>query len=129
MKKYLFLLLVVFSLGLSACGPLKANASTPTPTTAEPTTTPEVFNPLPNDQRAFEAVRASLAKQLNVDPLTITLVDIQPKDWPDTCLGLPGADEMCAQMVTPGFLMHVKAGGTVYEFHTDIGGDNIRQKQ
>ncbi len=128
MKKKLVYLLIALCLGLSACGPLQAATATPSPTT-EPTTTPEIFQPLPNDQRAFEAVRQSLAKQLNVDPLTITLVDVQQVEWPDSCLGLAGPDEMCAQMITPGFLIHVKAGEKVYEFHTDLTAQNIREKK
>ncbi len=129
MKKNLVYLLVGLCLGLSACGSLKGATATPLPPTMEPTTTPEIFQPLPNDQRAFEAVREVLAKQLNVDPLTISLVDIQQVEWPDSCLGLAGPDEMCAQMITPGFLIHVKAGERVYEFHTDLTAQNIREKK
>lgn len=129
MKRNILLLATVICLGISACGPLKTSASATPSVTGGPTTTPEIFQPLPNDQKAFEAVRAALSKQLNVDPLTVTLVDIQPVDWPDSCLGLPASNEMCAQMVTPGFRLHVKAGGTVYEFHTDLTAQNLRQKK
>jgi len=129
MKRNFILLFVLIGVGLSACGSLTTKTATPPPSTEEPTTTPEIFQPLPDDQRAFEAVREALARQLNVDPLTITLVDIQPVDWPDTCLDLSGPDEMCAQIVTSGFLLHVKAGETIYEFHTDLTGQNIREKK
>ncbi len=124
MRAKLGLLVLGTFLVLSACSLPKAG-----PATAEPTTTPEIFMPLPAGQRAFEAARAALAQELGVDPLTITLVDVQPVDWPDSCLGLAGPDEMCAQVVTPGFLVKVKAGETVYEFHTDQGATNVREKK
>ncbi len=131
MKKYIFLLVLAALLGLSACGSLKPGDSTGAPTgvpaTELPTTTPEVFNPLPSDQRAFEAVRALLARQLGVDPLTIQLVKVEKVDWPDSCLRAPQPNEMCAMVITPGYRITVQQGGTTYEFHTDLGATNIRQ--
>ena len=95
--------------------------------TTEPATpTPEVFNPLPPEQRAFEAVREALARQLGLDPLKIQLVETVPVDWPDSCLGLPGAGESCAQVVTPGFRVVVEASGTSYEFRTNRDGNLVR---
>jgi hypothetical protein len=95
-------------------------------TSEPPTPTPEVFNPLPPEQRAFEAAREVLAQQLGLDPLAIQLVEIIPVDWPDACLGLPAAGENCAQVVTPGFRVVVEAGGTSYEFRTDRDSGRVR---
>ena len=150
MKKNFIILSLLLLWALSACGPALVRAGeltrTPVPSdesmhpsvpsedptleplpTGEPTTTPEVFNPLPQDQRAFEAVRALLAKQLNVDPLSIKLVEVKPMDWSDSCLGLGGPAESCLQAITPGFLVKVQAGANAYEFHTDQSGESIRQ--
>ena len=91
-----------------------------------PTPTPEVFNPLPSEQRAFEASREALARQLGLDPLAIRLVETVPVDWPDACLGLPAAGESCAQVVTPGFRVLVEAGGESYEYRTDRDGSIVR---
>ena len=95
-------------------------------TTEPPTPTPEVFNPLPPELRAFEAVREVLAGQLGMDPLAIQLIETTPVDWPDACLGLPAAGEGCAQVVTPGFRVVVEAGGTSYEFRTNHDGSLVR---
>jgi hypothetical protein len=137
-------LLILFCLGLSSCtilsqgqpgteptaspelpwnGAITATKQTPT----EPTTTPEIYMPLPAEQRAFETVRAKLAGDLGVDPLLVTLVDVIPVDWPDSCLGLPALGEMCAQVVTPGFRVRVQEGMVVFEFHTDQDAQNLRQ--
>ncbi|MFN2225678.1 MAG: hypothetical protein ACK2UY_05215 [Anaerolineae bacterium] len=91
-----------------------------------PTPTPEVFNPLPPEQRAFAAAREALARQLGLDPLAIQLVETVPVDWPDACLGLPAAGESCAEVITPGFRVIVETGGTSYEFHTDGDGSLVR---
>ena len=126
-KNILLLILMLTGFGLSACGVSKASTATPDPSASQPTTTPEVFMPLPADQRAFEAVRSVLAQQLGVDPLTISLLKVEPVDWPNSCLGVAGRDEMCAQMITPGFRVTVKQSNMVFEFHTDQGAKNIRQ--
>jgi hypothetical protein len=91
-----------------------------------PTPTPEVFNPLPPEQRAFEASREALAHRLGLDPLTIRLVETVAVDWPDACLGLPGTGESCAQVVTPGFRVIVETGGESYEFRTNRDGSLVR---
>jgi hypothetical protein len=123
----MILSLLLICLGLSACGPAKGGVAKPT--VPEPTTTPEVFMPLPADQRAFEAVRAVLGQQLGVDPLTIRLEKVEPVDWPDSCLGLPAEQELCAQMITPGFRVTVRQGDKNFEFHTDRSAQNIREKK
>ncbi len=115
-------LLALFCLGVVSC-----TASTPKTSEPQPTTTPEIFMPLPADQRAFEAVRVNLASELGVDPLVIALVDVTPVDWPDSCLGLPGPDEACAQMITAGFLVRVRDGDAIYEFHTNRNASEIRR--
>ena len=110
------LILVGLLAGLGAC----------VSTTESPTPTPEVFNPLPPEQRAFGAVREALAEQLDLDPLAIQLVETVPVDWPDACLGLPAAGETCAQVVTSGFRVVVETGGTSYEFRTNRDGSLVR---
>ena len=95
-------------------------------TTELPTPTPEVFNPLPPEQRAFEAAREVLAEQLGLDPLAIQFVETVPVDWPDACLELPAAGESCAQVVTPGFRVVVEAGAMSYEFRTNRDGSLVR---
>ncbi len=84
-RTFLFLaLLIVVILGVYGIQYVKANAAA-----AEPT--------LPTDQKAFEAVRATLAQELKVDPLTIALVSAEAVEWSDSCLGLGGPAESCLQ--------------------------------
>jgi hypothetical protein len=122
MKPGGFIVVMLVWLGLASCSSFVTKQPEP-----EQTTTPEIFMPLPSDTRAFEAVRALLAKQLGVDPLTIAPVDVTPVDWPDSCLGLAASGEVCSQVVTPGFIVRVRDGDAIYEFHTDHEARQIRQ--
>ncbi len=124
MKSRLLLLgiLIVVLLGAYAIKNVYAS-----PDAAEPTPTPEVFNPLPADQRAFEAVRAALAQELGVDPLTISLVKAEAVEWSDRCLGLGGPAESCLQALTPGVRVTVQQSDMVFEFHTDQMAESIRR--
>jgi hypothetical protein len=112
--------------GLTLVGLLVVLGACASQTTEPPTPTPEVFNPLPPELRAFEAAREALARQIGLAPLTIQLVETTPVDWPDACLGLPAAGENCTQVVTPGFRVVVEAAGTSYEFRTNRDGSLVR---
>jgi hypothetical protein len=50
----------------------------------------------------------------------IGIVSVEPLDWPDACLGLPGPDEACAQVITPGLRVILSAAGRAYEYHTNL---------
>ncbi len=118
MKKLtIFILIAIF---LAACTPANQPAELPTPT-------PEIFNPLPADVRAFEVSRAGLAQSLGIDPLSVTLVEASPVDWPDSCLGLASPNEICAQVVTPGFRVRLLANGVEYEYRTNLDATSIRR--
>ena len=116
------------------CGPgtsASPNAGTNTPETpAAMTATPgqqAVIDPAVQ-KRVVGAAQSLLAKKLNVQASEISLVSIAPVSWPDSCLGLPGPDEMCAQMVTDGFKVVLAVNGQNYTFHTDQTGRTIRQE-
>jgi hypothetical protein len=89
-----------------------------------PLPTPQVLPPA--QQRAFEASRDALAKELGVAPATIQLVQVTPQDWPDGCLGLGGAAESCLAAITPGYLVTLEAGGEQYEVRTNQDATAVR---
>jgi hypothetical protein len=63
---------------------------------------------------------------LNSDQITI--ISAEHVEWPNACLGLAGEDEMCAEVITPGWKIVLSSGGEVFTFHTDDTGEYIRQK-
>ena len=115
MKRLLFALALI-SLLVAACGGAGQAES--------PLATPPVL-PLAQ-QRAFEASRDALAKELEVDPSTIELVQVTPQDWSDGCLGLGGPEESCLAVITPGYLVTLEADGKQYEARTNQDATVVR---
>jgi hypothetical protein len=76
-----------------------------------------------------EAVRAAvqrLSQSLDVAADQIEVISYQQVEWPDACLGLASADEMCAQVITPGWEIMLEAAGRTYEVHTNMTGSSVR---
>jgi len=67
-------------------------------------------------QAAIDRARADLAQRLGVNEGKINDESIEPVDFPDAALGAPLADEMSAQVITPGWRIRLKAGGQTYEY-------------
>jgi hypothetical protein len=48
-------------------------------------------------------------------------------EWPDACLGAAGDDEVCAEVVTPGFRIVLLARGGEHVYRSDLKG-NVRRE-
>lgn len=114
------------ALFIAACAPLPplipADSPLPTPL---PAATPGGL-PSPTPWPPLEAARQALAQQLEIAPESITLVSSEPVEWPDACLDAAQPDEMCAQVITPGYKVVLEVDGVQYEFHTDETGAVVR---
>ena len=75
---------------------------------------------------AAAAAQTALATKLGVDANQITIVSIDPVEWPDACLGAATEGEMCAEVITPGYRIVLATGGKQYEAHTDESGRVVR---
>lgn len=75
---------------------------------------------------ARQNARATAAQTLQVDADAITVVSEEAVEWPDACLGAPATDEMCGQVVTPGYLITLAVGGNEYQVHTNADGSAVR---
>jgi hypothetical protein len=137
---------IILLLILAGCAPLETPTSTPVeavtplPYTAEPTPIP--FEPTasapqptgetppPGSQEAVLAARRFLAQQLGLELGDIQLLQVRAVEWPDACLGIPVQEEMCAEVITPGFVIDLVAvvdGASEYfTFHTDASGEVLR---
>jgi hypothetical protein len=81
------------------------------------------------EPEAILAAVNSLAQSVGVDVNQIQVVTFEQVEWPDACLGLPQPDEVCAQVVTPGFLVVLEVNGAQYEVRTDQTGAIVRLNQ
>lgn len=90
--------------------------------TAEP---PAGSGPLPE---AVQAAVKDLSRTLNLPAEEIAVLSQEAAQWPDSCLGLATPDEMCLQVITPGWRVILEAGGRQFEYHTDESGKRMRLK-
>lgn len=109
-----------------------------TPSGAEPGApaageTPQMDTPTPEDEDAEEiaaealpAALEALASFLNVAPGAVELDRIEDAEWSDSCLGLGGPAEICAEAITPGYLITFTVDGSSYAVRTDLEGREVR---
>jgi hypothetical protein len=108
----LFLFLIVSLLAASRpVVPTPIVTAIPTPRANEP---------------AAESARNALADRLGLSADKITIEKVQPGLWPDSCLGLGGTGEVCAKVITSGYLVSLLADGLTYEYRTDLQGALVR---
>ncbi len=115
---------LLVSMLLAACA-----AAVPTPPLDRKTRVP-VGLPPGSPVESFpsaQAARLSLAQSLGLPSDSVLVRQVEPVEWLDACLGLAQPDEICAQMVTPGYLVTLEAQLQTYYFRTDLSGDLIRQ--
>jgi hypothetical protein len=121
-----FVLLIAASLVLSACTPGQA-----TQAPASGTQIPASGGGLVTKDKAPFALAAkkALAEKLGIDASQVTFVSADSTQWPDKCLGVIVMGQMCAQGVTPGYLVKFKVGDVMHEVHTDELGESVRIKE
>lgn len=75
-----------------------------------------------------EDLKSVLSADTGIPSHEILFVSAETVDWTDTCLGLSQPDELCAQVITPGYRITLSTLDREYEFHTDRAGENVRRK-
>ncbi len=78
-----------------------------------------------------EVVSEILARSAELADLSesdVEVVSVVKKDWPDGCLGLGGSDEMCAQVIIPGYEVNVLISGESVQFRTNLDASVIRRE-
>ena len=80
------------------------------------------------ENKAVEAAKIVLAKELNIDISAMKLYSLEQIKWPDNCLGIPAQGEDCSAIETLGFRLILATDGRYYTYHADLLGENIRQE-
>jgi hypothetical protein len=70
-------------------------------------------------QEFIDKAIADLAQRLSIPVTQITFLESTSVVWPDASLGCPQPGIVYTQELTSGFLIHLEAGGKVYEYHAD----------
>jgi len=55
----------------------------------------------------------------------IKLKNIDERDWPNACLGIPEPNRLCAQVITPGYEVTLESEGEEFVYRTNEGGDLV----
>lgn len=113
---------LALALALSACEPLPEEAFEEEPLGEQPLG--EEPTELPIDVEM--AVKEALSLETDIPAEEMEVVSARWTEWPDACLGLGEPDEQCAQVVTPGWQVTVRAGGQDYFVRTDEFGTTVR---
>jgi hypothetical protein len=74
---------------------------------------------------AQEAAIQQLATNLGLAQGQVNLVSSSAVEWPDSCLGVALEGVLCAQLVTPGYLIVLEAAGRQYEYHAGDDGTRL----
>ncbi|HMB24451.1 MAG: hypothetical protein ACM33V_07595 [Chloroflexota bacterium] len=121
-KKTAYLVISVVILLLAACAPegpsvpVTGNTSIPNTPAASPEIPPQVVV----DAQQW------LATQLGIEVEQVQIVEVQPVEWTDSCLGLGQPNESCLQATTPGWQVIFDVNGKRYEVRANETGSTIR---
>lgn len=91
----------------------------PTPTPEEEINTPPSDDLDQFPQPVQLAVEAA-AEEAGVAVEDVRLLGYEERDWPSTALGCPQPGFSYAQVVTPGYVVQLSAGGSQLEYHTNL---------
>jgi hypothetical protein len=75
---------------------------------------------------AVEAALDALAQEEQTGAAAIVVREVTPVEWSNACLGAAGEDEMCAEVITPGYIVVLEWSGAVYTYHTNWDGSQLR---
>ena len=68
------------------------------------------------------------AEATGASPEQVQVISYESREWPNSCLGLPEPDEMCAEAIVPGWIVRLNVGGAQVVFRVDDVGAVLRQE-
>ncbi len=77
----------------------------------------EACPPVDGVNELVEMAKTDLAQQLGISSDDIQVEDVEAEDFPDASLGVPEPGKSYAQVITPGYIILLKAEGETYEYH------------
>ncbi len=116
--------------------PTGSKAPIPNPPPLKPLT-PQVLlpNPTPDPngsevplalRTAYQTALADIIKRNNrAVAANIKLMSYSSEDFSDSSLGCPQPNMMYTQVITPGYILTLDAGGTTYIYHTNLAGNRV----
>jgi hypothetical protein len=72
----------------------------------------------------IQSIRQAVKQQFGV--AKISVVSVTEQNWPDGCLGLPKAEEICTMAIVPGWRIEVSDKLQTWFYRTDRTGKTLR---
>jgi hypothetical protein len=73
----------------------------------------------PEAQALVDKAIKDLSDRLDTQRDEIVFQSVEAVQWRDSSLGCPRPGMNYLQVITPGYLIRLEAGGEIYEYHTD----------
>jgi hypothetical protein len=97
-------------------------STTNSPALSQPANRPtDIKQPAPG---VIQSIRQTVKQQFGV--AQITVVSATEQNWPDGCLGLPKADEVCTMAIVTGWRVEVSDKLQTWFYRTDRTGKTLR---
>jgi hypothetical protein len=93
------------------------------PALSQLTNRPNTANQAPAPA-VIQSIRQAVKKQFGI--AQITVVSVTEQNWPDGCLGLPKADEVCTMAIVTGWRVEVSDKLQTWYYRTDRTGKTLR---
>lgn len=99
----------------------------PNPTSADNAPTGSLHNlPVPD---GVSSARTFVSEASGVPVGEVIVMSAYEMEWPNSCLGLAGPDELCAEVITPGYEVTLVAHGEEYTVRVNETGSVIREEK
>lgn len=72
------------------------------------------------------AIRQELSRETGIAADKLKVTESSRQSWPNTCLGMVKADEICAQMIVEGWRVVVSDGKQTWVYRTNARGNVLR---
>ncbi|MGL5058331.1 MAG: hypothetical protein ACRC62_00010 [Microcoleus sp.] len=72
------------------------------------------------------AVRQDVSRQTGIAPGKLKVTESSSQSWPNSCLGLAKADEICGQVIVEGWRVVVSDGRQSWVYRTNAKGTVLR---
>lgn len=76
--------------------------------------------------KAVAMVRTFVAQGVGIAENEVIILNVEEREWSDSCLGLGASNESCLQAITPGFRVTATARGRQFVYRTNEDGSAIR---
>ena len=73
-------------------------------------------------------VQNFISESMGVSAESMEIKNVEKKDWPNGCLGLPEGEEACVEAITPGWLLTFNINNQEYRYRVNETGTVIRQE-